>query len=1023
MRNWIEPALFAHSIQLDVSARALGGEPQPFAAATADLAGFEPMSVGGAWGAAWDTWWFRFRGVVPAEWAGRRVVARLDLGFNDYDDGGGSGGFGAEGLAYDAATGDVLHGVSGRHKEVPVADPAAGGEMVDWFVEAGANPNVVAYLTIGLPAPWESVDVGGALQLRLARAELAVVDTEVRALWHQLRLARELAKVTQPGTPRASELLAAQLRAIDAIDPANVAGTAARAREHLDEALSRPTQIRHHVIAAGHAHIDTAWLWPLRETRRKVARTVASALSIMDEHPEYRFSMSAPQHWAWVEQDQPELFQRMLAAVRRGQLEPVGAAWVEPDCNVPSGESMIRQLVHGWRWFRDHVGVEVDGVFVPDVFGYPASLPSLLAGSGLTWFSTQKISWSRVNRFPHHSFWWRGVDGSRVFAHFPPADTYNAELSVEQLRRHVERFNDHRTAATSLALFGFGDGGGGPTRQLVERAALVRNVEDLPTLELGTVEAFHRAAVAEIEAVDAAGGEAPMWSGELYLEMHRGTYTTHRDAKGGNRRMEHLLVEAETWWSARCLEAGGWSSYPQAELDAAWKEVLTLQFHDILPGSSIGWVYRDLRDAYARLAPQIEALRDRALSWSGGTTTVVNPMARHRRGLVDGNWVAVPPLSVVPLDTAIASAATLGPDGVESGPPPVMVRGDGSAPWAANGRVRIAWDPATGELTGVRLLDGAVPREAVADGATVHLDLFDDRPTEYDAWDIDGHTLANPVPWLAADEVAATDDGYLVRRTSPSGRSTLTQRVRLRPGSPRIDLEIDVDWHEDQTLLKLAVPTSLAPPTVTCGIQHGTVQRPTHRNTSWDEAKFEVCVHGFADLGEHGFGVAVILDDIYGLDAIDGTIRVSLLRSPMAPDPDADRGEHHLRVSLLPHLGTWAEAGVVEAAEDLGRPLRLGPSAAAPVAPVAFVDGPFGAAGISIESIKKAEDTDALIVRVRETRGGRGFGVLRVPLAEAAEQSATRVDHLERPLAGAPSVGLPLMLELRPYEVATFLVA
>jgi alpha-mannosidase len=967
---------------LRIEAAHVGGEPIELEDALA-LA-FSPFPVGAAWGPPFDTTWFHLAGELPPDWAGRhgvQPVVAMDLGFRDADPGGG-GGFGAEGLVW--RDGRALQGVSGRHQRIPLLP---GDTAVDLHVEAAANPNVAGMLWAGRGAAWTSVPVDEAPLFRLHRCELALVDLAAQALHDDVVLALELLDATrqQRGagldampTPREAELERALLRLADLGDDGP-----------LREALARPSTLRHRVVAAGHAHMDTAWLWPLRETPRKVHRTVASALRLAEANPSYVFAMSAPQHWAWVEEQQPELWERLKAAAARGQVEPVGAMWVEPDCNLPSGESLVRQITVGQRWWRDHLGVEVKGVFLPDVFGYAAGMPQLLKLAGLDWFCTQKISWNRVNRFPHHSFWWEGIDGSTVFAHFPPADTYNAELTAEQLLRHVHRFTDHASATSSLMLYGYGDGGGGPTEQLLRRALQVRSVEGLPPVQQGTIQSFFDGAIAEAEA---RGDEVPRWVGELYFEMHRGTFTSQADAKRGNRVGERLLRDAELW-SALTLPAGRW---PRAELERLWRTLLTLQFHDILPGSSIAWVYEETRRGHAEVAAGAQALSDAALA--GDEAVVVNPTGRWRAEVVDGRWVTAPPFSATPL----AEAEQPLPTAVEVGDD-----------WAQNSGLRITWDRVTGLLTSV--WDRVAERE-VLDGNGAVLQLFDDKPVEYDAWDVDGHALAHPRPWTDAERVDPLSDGFVVERSSPSGRSRITQRFRLHPGSRRLDVECDVDWHEDRTLLKIAFPVAVRAPQATFEVQWGAVERPTHRNTTWDAARFEVPAQRWADLSESGYGVAVLNDAKHGYDVLGSTIRLSLLRAPRSPDPTADRGRHRFTVSLLPHAGSWQEGGVVAAAEDLNRPLRIVERGRA-VPSALWLDAP----GAVVEAVKRPDDGgDGWVVRLYEPPGGRWAGGLVTTLPAT---TATDVDLMERPLDEPVDLEdgrLPIVL--RPFEIRTYLL-
>jgi alpha-mannosidase len=583
LRRDVQPAVFGPRVDLTATAHHVHGEPKPWADVIA--APFEPFPIGERWGAAWETTWFRFTGTVPAEWRGAEVVVRLGLGHR------GQPGFGAEGLVWEQGT--PIQGISSRHDCYHLFPKAEGGEAIDVLLEAAANP--IADLDL-LPAPSLMPDYGGQPLFRLDRAEAVVYRRDVQALAVDMGVLLDLLRFLPADQPRAHEVRRALNLACNALDPADVVGTATAAREVLADVLSRPAMASAHTLTAvGNAHIDTAWLWPLRETIRKAARTFSSALRLMDEYDDYHFACSQPQQLAWVKERYPELFARIKAKVATGQFEPVGSMWVEPDCNVTSGESLVRQILHGSLFWQEEFGIETGEVWLPDVFGYSASMPQIMRRAGIHRFLTQKLSWSTVNKIPNHTLWWEGIDGSRVFAHFPPAETYGGNFDMAELDRAVRNFRDHGRASRSLYLFGWGDGGGGPTREMLERAHRYRDLEGAPRVALADVNTFWADAEADVDA-----DELAVWAGELYLEYHRGTYTTSAMSKRENRTLELLLREAELW-SSVSGRGGGWASYPAVDLDQAWKDLLLLQFHDVLPGTSIHWVYEDSAEIYARV--------------------------------------------------------------------------------------------------------------------------------------------------------------------------------------------------------------------------------------------------------------------------------------------------------------------------------------------------------------------------------------------------------------------------------------
>ena len=997
-----------------ITAHHVGGEPITYAEAVSRS--FRPFEVGDAWGPAWDTTWFHVTGRVPGDWAGREVVLVVRIGYA------GGTGFGAEAMVW--RDGEPVQAITPNHDEVVV-----GGPDVDLMIEAAANPSV---LRID-PAPMYLPDYGGSPLFRLAACHLAVADRGVEALWEDWSLLMELYDGLPAQDARRAQVLRALERAGRVLDPDEVGGTARAAREVLGPALAKPANASaHRYMAVGNAHIDSAWLWPVRETRRKVARTFSTALGLMEHYPEYRFTASQAQQLAWVREDHPGLFERIRKRVDEGRFEVVGSMWVEADCNLPSGESLVRQVVHGKRFFSEELGVETRSLWLPDVFGYPANLPQILALAGVRWFLTQKMSWNQVNRFPYHTFWWEGIDGTRVLSHFPPADTYVGDMSVGQLAYGAANFAEKALTDTSMYLYGWGDGGGGPTRHMLERARRLADLEGAPRVVPATsTEAFEA-----IEA-DAPLDELPVWAGELYLEIHRGTYTTHAEVKRANRKLELALRDAELWsLAAESLALPG-AAYPATELDAAWKTLLLHQFHDIIPGSSIHWVYRDTERDHAEVAAVTAGLVDSALdalsravpAVGAEPTLVFNPLSWPRQEVVDVSGrpalVRAPACGWAVQDVASGREP---PPGVA----PVEV-GDG---WMANGVVRVAWD-AAGRLTSLVHLPSG--REALAPGLPGNvLQVHRDRPVEYDAWDIDAEAYDEAVDLTSAEEVVVCEAHHLraaVRIVRRHGRSTIEQRLVLRAGSPSLEFETVADWHEPRQLLKAAFPVAVHSPRATFEVQFGHLERPTHANTTWDQARFEVCAHTWADLSESGFGVALLNDCKYGHDVRGNVMRLTLLRCPTWPDPVADQGRHEFTYAVMPHAGDAAAGGVVAAAHGLNSPLRVRTLAAGAGAGVeARAPEPAGAAaaeasvvtvddpGAVVTAVKRPDRGPGVVVRLYEAFGGRRTARVRWGLPASGTLSVTEVDLLERP-TGRPVErdGATAVVELGPFEIRTLL--
>ncbi|MFI7277260.1 alpha-mannosidase [Streptomyces sp. NPDC049879] len=988
----IVPAVHADAVALDVAAWTVPGEPVPAAEALA--ASYEPVRPGHRWGPAWSTCWFRISGTVPAAWAGRRVEAVLDLGFDATKP-----GFAAEGLVH-RADGSVVKALNPRNGWLTVAESAEGGEEFTYWIEAAANPLILDDGPGGVPflptrrgdrAAW--LEDGGATAAdeplyRLARAELTVFEPGVWELAQDFDVLHGLITELPADSTRRWQVLDGVEAALDAVDLHDIAGTAAAARALLAPLLAeRAGDSAHRISAVGHAHIDTAWLWPLRETVRKVTRTVANAVNLMDEHPEYRFVMSQAQQLAWLKEHRPELFARAAEKAAAGQFLPTGSLWVEPDTNITGGESLVRQFVHGKRFYLEEFGTETEEMWLPDTFGYNAALPQLMKLAGVRWFLTQKISWNTTNSFPHHTFWWEGIDGTRIFSHFPPVDTYNAELSGAELAHAERNFKEKGPAGRSLVPFGYGDGGGGPTREMLGRAARLADLAGSPRVDIEKPADFFEKAHAEY------GAKAPVWSGELYLELHRGTLTSQLKTKQGNRRSEHLLREAELWCATATVRTG--AAYPYAQLDRLWKTVLTHQFHDILPGSSIAWVHREAEETYARVTAELTALVDeaqRALAGpadADGAALVFNAAPYARGG--------VPALGAEPAPEPVPAASA-------PGGPLVL----------DNGLLRVQVDE-RGLVTSV--FDLTEEREALPPGGSANLlQLHQDFPNQWDAWDVDVFYRNTVTDLTEADEVTAVDGGVRVVRTV--GSSTVTQTLTLLPGARRLDIDTEVDWRERERLLKAAFPLDLRADHSRGEIQFGHTQRPTHSNTSWEAAKFEFCAHRWLHVAEPGWGMAVVNDSTYGHEITrdvreDGgtttTVRLSLLRGARFPDPEADLGTHRLRYALVvgATLGDAIREGYA-----FNLPERRVPGSAASVAPLVSVDHE----AVVVEAVKLADDGSGdVVVRLFESLGGRAVTTLAAgfPLA-----GAVLTDLLERPLPDAPAVDGG-RLTLRPFQIVT----
>jgi alpha-mannosidase len=1003
----------------------------------------------------WESEWgwpdldfvLRTRLEVPAAWneEGGPIALALPIGrvgeFNH-----------PEALAY--LDGAVLATCDRQHQEIqlPVGTAGSGTHLLALHGWTGGAP-VLRFDLEGPPPdpPWSRLPMG--------TGQLVQIDLPTRELLALSRVTLGVATALPEREPAKGHLITALDEAFKVLDTREPLGDAFYASvppalEALRAGIERcgpPLAVD--VWAAGHAHIDVAWLWTLAQTRLKAGRTFHNVVRLMERFPSFAFVQSQAQLYEYVRRDYPALYQAVAGCVAEGRWEPVGGMWVEADCNVTGGESLARQFLLGTGFFRREFGPrgETPVLWLPDVFGFPWSLPQLAREAGQRYFFSTKMGWSQYNRFPYDSFWWQGLDGSRLLAHFSPsregeysfAGTYNALATPETV---LNTWGDFRQkdwgrpgeAPPLLMVYGHGDGGGGPTPEMIENIEIMGSFPATPRTRCGSAAGFFR----ELEA--RSGERLPTWNGELYLEFHRGTYTTQARSKQANRRSEFLLHDAEFLASlASALQPP--APYPHERLRRAWQIVCLNQFHDIIPGSSIAAVYRESLEQYAAVLGEAVAIRDEALAHiaahTGGDLLVANPTSFTRQDLafwaggdpagaglrrpdgtpvpaqpVDGGLLLdpgpCPPYSIVPLHT--------GQPGSRLPDPTTAAALTCTPALLENALLRVELD-AAGDI--LRIYDRANGREVLPPGSVANqFQAFEDRPRVPDAWDMD--VYYDDRCWTAepAREVRVVERGPLracleVRRRILS--SDVTQRISLAHNSRRLDFDTTVEWRERHILLKVAFPLDVLAPEATYEIQWGNVQRPTHRNTSWDWARFEVPAQKWVDLSEGGYGASLLNDGKYGHDVRDNVVRLTLLRSPTSPDPTADLGRHHFLYSLLPHAGGWDESTVSQA-YALNDPLIAWPvgGAGAPAGgqgrALSFlnVDQP----NVVIETVKQAEDGRGIIVRVYESQRRRGPFRLEAGLPLAA---AWRTDLLEQDQELLEVEGHALRAHIRPYQILT----
>ena len=1000
--------LFFETVPMQAEFR-YSAEPVPYAER---LNGdYRPIREGEKWGGPWDSAWFRLTAEIPEAWAGKPVA--LQINFN------GESLLFRDGVPYFGFSGGSIHGENYRKEIYQLPHDVSAGQKLEFWIEAAAN-SLFGMKMNGEPSlstihPYGDYE-GVAQTMRIGLFN--------RELWHlrlDLEILTDLVTVLPPRGRRTDEIVMAMNDAANlfAETPAN----AEKAREALRKVMSRPAvSSAMTACAVGHAHIDTGWLWPVRESIRKCARTFASQLLLLEQYPDYVFGASAPQHYAFVKEHYPELYARIKAAVKSGRWELQGGMWVEADCNIISGESMVRQFLHGKNFYMDEFGEDVKNLWIPDVFGYSAAMPQIIRESGCDYFLTQKISWSWSNKFPYHTFNWRGIDGSEVLTHFPPEDTYNAFVLPNELMAAQDRFKESDQLDEFISLFGIGDGGGGPKEEHIERALLFSDMEGMPKLKFDRADKFFE----RLAASDAVKNrKLCRWVGELYLEMHRGTLTTQARTKRNNRKLEQLLAATEFLCSMAPL-----SEYPAADLDKAWKTLLINQFHDIIPGSSIGKVYEVTSKQHAELfelcAKLIAKAAESVTVSAPGSLTLVNTASTPYSNPVDlpEDWVdcevtdengnAVEVQGRRALGTVPASGVAVWKRGAKQQPAAL----ENSSLILENVLVRYEFD-ARGEL--LRAFDKETGRETLRPSENGNVfSLYVDRPNNFEAWDVDlfyDREECTGVELVSRSNVLAGPvESTLSFAWNVGVASSIRQTIKLAANSKRLDFVTEVDWHESRRMLRVNFPVAVQTPEAAFEIQYGYAKRPTHSNTSWDMAKFEVVGHRYVDFSASNYGVALLTDCKYGYRTNQGNLDLCLLRSPKYPDWNADQGLQVFTYAYLPHIGSLTESNVWSEAVQLNRAPLLFTDRAANVA------APFSVSGgsVSLEVVKKAEKSDELVIRLVETSGSAATALLHTTL-QNVKLVETNLIEWEDFKSSEFHNGIA-ELSFKPFEIRTFKV-
>eukprot|EP00066_Takifugu_rubripes_P004327 XP_003967613.1 PREDICTED: alpha-mannosidase 2C1 isoform X1 [Takifugu rubripes] len=986
--------LYGESCPLESISSFLSSKRIPFTEASKQT--FVPYKLGSTFGPTWWTCWFKLLVKVPEDWRGKEVHLLWE------------------------SDGETMV----WRDEQPVQGLCTEGEKTSYILSECLKDEEPHSITVYMEVACNQLFGAGQGSMISApdpnrmfsvkKAELVVFNRGVQELLTDFETLTDIVKELGEGEQRGYQALFTVNEMVNLCDPSDPSSFS-KAHTLAQTFFSQPNgESQHTIHAMGHCHIDSAWLWPYEETIRKCGRSWVTVIQLLEKNPDFVFVCSQAQQFHWVKSWYPGLYSRIKHFVKKGRFVPVGGTWVEMDGNLPSGESMVRQFLEGQRFFNQEFGIYCNEFWLPDTFGYSAQLPQVMQGCGISSFMTQKLSWNLVNTFPHNTFFWEGIDGSKVLTHFPPGDSYEMNGKVSDLVKTVRNNRDKGRVNHGALLFGFGDGGGGPSQLMLDRIRRLQDTDGLPRVQMSSPDKFFSHLRADTSLLCT-------WTGELFLELHNGTYTTEAKIKLGNRQSEILLHDVEIASSlALCRDKT--FQYPVEILQKLWRLLLLNQFHDVLPGSCIEMVVDDALAYYEEICSDGAALlRDACgvMVTKGSSAGVFNSLPWERLEVIQTQEGANKP------SLALVKVPSIGYSPVKDTQPvtpvSVTVQNDGTI-LMENGILRTIVNK-NGTLASLYLI--SANREAISDGCQGNqLVIFDDVPLYWDAWDVMDYHLQTRKSVLEVVQPAhvVTSEklrGIISFTLRISDKSTVTQEIIMDAMCPHLKFSTQVKWAESHKFLKVEFPVKVHSSNATYEIQFGHVQRPTHRNTSWDWARFEVWGHKWADLSEHNFGVALLNDCKYGYSVYKNTMTLSLLRAPKAPDANADMGTHHFSYAVLPHAGTFQEASVIQHAYNINFPLRsirCNPDTA-----------PWSAFSVSspaviLETIKQAEDKKgAFVVRLFESHGSSLTATLwtTFPVREA-----WLCDLLERPDLEQPAhiTAEGISLSFTPFQIVSLLL-
>ena len=884
-------------------------EPVPFYGIA--NAPFQKIEVGENWGELFDCAWFHFTGDIPSAALGKAVCI-IDIS--------GEGcvytksGVPVQGITSGTSTFSVALG-SAVKRIIPLSDKLIVDGKIDFFVDAGNN------------------DLFGKFQKGIVlQAEIAVCDEKMRSLYYDFHVLHSLYKNLEKDSPRAAELFYALSKA----DRKLIYFSEKEIRECSeilkDELSKKNGYSPFELYATGHAHLDLAWLWPIRETKRKAVRTFSTAVALCDRYPDYVFAASQPQQYQWVKEAEPMLFQRIKEKVKSGQIEPIGAMWVEPDMNISSGESIVRQLIYGKQFFREEFGIDTTTLWLPDVFGFNAALPQILRKAGVKTMLTIKLSWNEHNSFPHHTFMWEGIDGSKVLVHMPPEGTYNSCASPESAMIAQKKFTEKGKVRRAMMVFGVGDGGGGPSTSHIERLARMKNLCGMPPVHVGKAQAY-------FDELWGKRKDLKVYRGELYLEKHQGTYTTQAKNKFYNRKMEVLLRETEFLCTIAMLNTD--FHYPKKELDEIWKEILLYQFHDILPGSSIRRVYDESIARYQSMKEKLKELMAQAAKALGnGANSYLNASPAENYVTIEKEGkkflLTLPAYSV----RGMESARELDKKGVKE-----------TRDRLENPFIKVLFD-SNGSICGV--IDKRKQTQILKEGN--RFVLYEDAG---DAWDFDDRYYERVADSAVLQEMKIECDGQSAIRTQTLkiGSSIIRQVIKIDNMSAMVRFDNHVVWQEEGKMLRCNWRHSVRTNVVDCDIQFGNVQRSVTENNLLEYAQKEICAHKWISVKSGNKAFSLINDCKYGYRVKDDGISMNILRATKYPGTDADRGEHDFSFGIY-------VPGIKDDTQKISYAFNqnIVPVNCPPTTFVSVSDS-----SVILETIKRAEESDDVILRLYES--------------------------------------------------------